>query len=456
MKTLDSIELSPKHTFSKKHAKVNAITYRANSESDYTEKIRELELEFQYDNHCNYFWTDRDQSLLYGSPIFDAASDQPRKALNHLYWVIQNNSSAASEANTIVYNQVTNGVFERVGGYTTLCKELELETDQEYAHIHAFQKVGHRTKRSLIGNKGFSKLLQNKHNNTQSKAFKLPGMNAWSAPLQDKGLSLFAKSMLPKEQFCTSNYLQTLEAQRKKISLPTQGSAGRMASPRVLKFFTLNCGSSPFLACSFYAARYIANALLRSQEYPRSKYYKHLQKQRLPIPTPTAISHYHFMDESFHTTTSRVIAQEMYKDFPSPSLYETYVANWTVYLAQKNVIRYHGGLSCGLPARCFRDDVSFMHFIYQLLQSPIFEMSGSEALAWMRKSFCFEHEGFYVAQEYYQKFSTDLKNFFSRLSYLWPVNRELRLIDDWCDIEYGIGASTKAFKEFEIWLIQQS
>lgn len=456
MKNFNHIEPLPKHAFHKKHEKVNAITYRSNSESDYTEKIRELELGFKYDEHCSHFWTDLEQSLLYGTPIFDAASDQQRKALNHLYWVIQNNSTAASEANTIVYNQVTNGVFERVGGYATLCKELELETTQEYYHIHAFQKVGHRTRCSLIGNKGFAKLLQNKQSNRQSQEFKLPGINALSAPLQEKGLSLLAKSMLPKEQFCSSDYLQTLEAQGKKIPSPVQGSAGRMASPRLLKFFTLNWGSSPFLACSFYAIRYIANALLKSQEHPHSKYYKHLQKQGLPIPTPTAISHYHFLDESFHTTTSQVLAQEMYKDFPSPSLYETYVANWAIYLAQKNVIRYHGGLSCGLPARCFRDDVSFMHFMYQLLQSPIFEMSSSEALEWMRKSFCFEHEGFYVAQRHYQKFVANLRDFFGHLTYLWPVNRDMQLIDDWGTVEHGISASTKAFNEFETWLIRQN
>ncbi|NJK63584.1 MAG: hypothetical protein HC921_13640 [Synechococcaceae cyanobacterium SM2_3_1] len=371
--------------------------------------------------------------------------DRQRKALNHLYWVIQNINTAASEVNTIFYNQLTAGVFRHVGGYETLCAELDLETSQEYRHVHAFQKVAHRAKTALLGQ---HISLSTQH--TSSGRANPPNHRfSWLATMQDQSLSWLARTMLPEGSFCVSSYLQERRLADKNMPTPMQGSAGRIAPPALLKFFTLNWGSSPFLACQYYSLRYIANLLLRTQEHTRAMYYKHLQAQSLPIPAPTALSYYHFLDESFHSTTSQIVGQEMYKDFGKGSSYEVFVANLALLLTQKNVIRYHSGLSCGLPARCFRSDVEFMQFIYQILQSPIFEMSGMEALAWMRKSYGIEHEGFYIAQRYHRKLMKDLKTYFARIPYLWPVNREMQFADEWGSVAYGVQASQQAFHQFE-------
>jgi hypothetical protein len=48
-------------------------------------------------------------------------------ALNHFYWAGQYIQTAATEANAVVYNQLTAGVFSTLYGYGTLCQELDLE-----------------------------------------------------------------------------------------------------------------------------------------------------------------------------------------------------------------------------------------------------------------------------------------------------------------------------------------
>ena len=122
----------------KKHLKVAEITYQHNLEADYTEKIEQLEKSFNYSNNSNHYWSKPELSTLYGTPLYAEASPSQKIALNHLYWTTQYTQIAASEANTILYNDVTNGVFLTIGGYDTLCKELAFESEQERYHMHAF------------------------------------------------------------------------------------------------------------------------------------------------------------------------------------------------------------------------------------------------------------------------------------------------------------------------------
>lgn len=131
----------------KKHLKITEINYRRNTESDYTEQIEALDKAFNYDQNRDYWWSEPELSLLYGTPLYEGASLSQRKALNHLYWATQYNQTAATEANAVLYNQVTAGVFAAMGGYDTLCEELDLETAQERHHIHAFHSIGYKTKK---------------------------------------------------------------------------------------------------------------------------------------------------------------------------------------------------------------------------------------------------------------------------------------------------------------------
>ena len=120
---------SPQKT--SKHFQLIEKTYQSNLDSDYTEKIAELGKNFDYGTNSDRYWGSPKLSTLYGTPLYDQASESQKLALNHLYWVGQYNHTANSEANTMLYNQITEGVFANLRDYQTLCQELEFETAQE-------------------------------------------------------------------------------------------------------------------------------------------------------------------------------------------------------------------------------------------------------------------------------------------------------------------------------------
>jgi hypothetical protein len=440
----------------KKHVKLTEINYRRNTESDFTEKIEELDKHFNYGSNSNHYWSEPELSLLYGTPLYEEASPSQKLALNHLYWATQYNQTAATEANAVLYNQVTAGVFGAVGGYDTLCQELDLETEQERHHIHAFHMMGYKTKKALLGQTAFNASIQGKSYKKNDGARKLASrgrsplfsFNWQSSPLasfQDSALRFITNKVVLKSQVnYYSQYLRELEEKGESIPAQTTGLLGQLGPRPVLQFFTLNCGTSPFLACLFYVTRFMANMLIKNYEYRYSHYYKELERKGEFIPAPLAVSHYHLLDEAFHTTTSQLIAQDLYKDFQKPTAYEKFLANMTIYRSQSIAL---SGLSGGIPA-IFRTDDTFMLSFYRLLQSPVFNMSDQEALEWLQKCLCQEHEGFHLTLKYHERLLTDLRRLFDPIDYLWPVNREMRLMASGGSISKAIQNNTKAFEQF--------
>ena len=436
----------------KKHVKLTEITYRSNTDSDYTEKIEKLEKNFNYSSNGDYYWGPPQLSILYGTPLYEEASSSQKRALNHFYWAKQYNQTAATEANAVLYNQVTAGVFSNIGGHKTLCQELELETHQEHFHIHAFHAIGYKTQVALIGKKGFNatvpgKLSKSKNNFAKGlESLHLPQLLSSNLPrFQDDSFRFITNQVVLKRKAnFYSQYLKELDHKGEPIPAQTTGLLGQIGSRPFLQFFTLNCGTSPFLACVFYVTRYMANMLLKSFEYRYSQYYRELEKKGEFIPAPTAVSYYHLLDESFHTTISQLIAQDFYKEFSKPTAYEKFLANLVIYRAQKLVL---SGLSAGLPA-VFRNDASFMPSFYNLLQTSIFNMSVEEALYWTKRCFCEEHEGFHVNLKFHQRLFSDICRSFEKIDYLWPVNREMRLMASGGSIAKAIQNNIKVFERF--------
>ncbi|MCC5600716.1 hypothetical protein [Nostoc favosum] len=433
-------------------------TYKNNQDSDYTEKIKELGQEFNYAKNSNYYWSKPDLSLLYGTPLYDAASDSQKLALNHLYWVGNYNHTAVSEASTSIYNMVTSGVFRAVGGYETLCDELDFETEQESYHIRTFQKIGYKSKMAIVGKTILGNSLYGKTERDNNSWLNLlipqpvreyftstQGSSPFSIQ-RDNTLSAIAKTMLSDKKQYYSQYLRNLEEKGEPIPAPADGLAGRIAPRHWLRFFTVHWGMSPFMACQYYSLRYTANAILKNQEYPYVRYYRELEQKGEYIPTPTAVSYYHLLDEAFHTTISQTIARDMYKDFPKPTAYEKFISGSIVYQIQRNLL---SGLSGVLPGRCVYDDRMLMLFFYKLLKSPLFDMETKEALDWMEKCFCQEHEGFQTGLKYHQSLLELMRRLFNRLDYQWSVNRNMGIMAAGASIDKAIQNNIPVFKEFK-------
>ncbi|BBD69136.1 hypothetical protein NIES4072_35350 [Nostoc commune NIES-4072] len=439
-------------------------TYQNNKDSDYTEKLKELGNEFNYAKNSNYYWSKPDLSLLYGTPLYDAASETQKLALNHLYWVGNYNHTAVSEASTSIYNMVTSGVFRAVGGYETLCDELDFETEQESYHIRTFQKIGYKSKMAIVGKTILGNSLYGKTAKDNSSWLNLLipqpvreyfTSNQGSSPFsiqRDNTLSAIAKTMLSDKKQYYSQYLRNLEEKGEPIPAPADGLAGRIAPRHWLRFFTVHWGMSPFMACQYYSLRYTANAILKNQEYPYVRYYRELEQKGEYIPAPTAVSYYHLLDEAFHTTISQTIARDMYKDFPKPTAYEKFISGSIVYQIQRNLL---SGLSGVLPGRCVYDDQMLMLFYYKLLKSPLFDMETKEALDWMEKCFCQEHEGFQTGLKYHQSLLELMRRLFNRLDYQWSVNRNMGIMAAGASIDKAIQNNIPVFKEFKKSVIAQ-
>lgn len=425
-----------------KHARIIEKTYQNNTDSDYTERIHELSKNFNYKDNRNYYWSEPEQSLLYASPLYEVASPAQKLALNHLHWFTNYNYISDSETETVTFNQVTSSVFETIGGYETLSRELSFETEQEYYHINAFRKIGLMAANALIGKKGLNALF--KWNSYKSTL----GRNSLTT-YKYYALRSVAKSMLSAKKQQYSAYLHELEQRNKFIlKAPTTGMLGRSLeySLPLQSFFSFNWGSgSPFMACQFYTIRIIANLYLKNMEHSIAKYFKKLEKNREFIPAPTAVSRYHFLDESFHTTISQLLAKDVYKAFPKPTTYEKFVGNMAIYMMQRGTL---GGLSSVLPHRYFADDYMIMELVYRLLQAPVFGMSSQDALHWMKRCFCYEHEGLHLASRNRQRLLGEMRRFFENIDYLWAVNREMRLMGSRGSINAAVQNNIDTFREF--------
>ena len=438
----------------KKHFKVIEKTYQSNTDSDYTEKMWDLARNFDYASNSNHYWGKPELSLLYGTPLYEVASPSQKLALNHLFWSGNYHYVAISETSTSLYNMVTAGVFENLGSYEKLCRELELETDQESYHIRSFQKISYCTKMALLGKTTLGNPLSSKSDKGQLKQllpkplqqlFPSSQYRSMFSGYQEYVLSFIAKQMLGDKKQYYSQYLRELEQKDQPIAAVSEGIFGQIAPRHWLRFFTLNWGISPFMACQYYCLRYTANAYLKSWEYVYYKYFQELEKKSEFIPTPTAISYYHLLDESFHTTISRTIAKDTYKELPKPTAYEKFLSGQIISMMQKNML---GGLSAVLPGRCVADSPLFMLFIYKLLKSPVFGMSNRDSLYWMEKCFCQEHDGFHVGLKYRNRFLEAQRKFFSCLDYQWTVNREMSLMAVGSSIDLAIKNNIQSWKHF--------
>jgi len=223
----------------KKRIKLIENNYQNNIDSDYTEKIEELDKNFKYSSNSNSYWSEPESSTLYGTPLYEAASPSQKIALNHLSWVSQYNHIAHSEAETIHYNLITAGSFSAMGGdYETIARQLEHESFQERSHIHAFYKVSYQTIKALLGKQAFMNSLKNEsyQHNWSSLQF---------SNYHDYALRFIAKMMLKGKEQYHSQYLKELEAENKLVSTSTNGFFhGRGVIPQsLLRFFAVNWGS---------------------------------------------------------------------------------------------------------------------------------------------------------------------------------------------------------------------
>ncbi|MEM9266433.1 MAG: P-aminobenzoate N-oxygenase AurF [Cyanobacteria bacterium P01_F01_bin.13] len=349
------------------------INYRRNKHQDHTQLLDEAGQAFCYDDCSDCYWNPEAFSLLYGTPLWDQASDYQRTVLNQLYWVAYYSQIISAEIATILFNQTSAAALYAHEGFRTICDMLDLESSQERAHISAFRAVAEQTEQALLGKRLFS------------------------YPMRGP----FSETMI----FADTNRLKQWW---KRLQLQA---------------FGLISTSNSFLACQYFTVRGLRTLNGKLVQHQLSRYYQtHANQEKAPIPSK--ISFYHFMDESFHFNSSTLLSHEVIRCLPNPTKFEAMVANLGIRGCQQD----HRQFSVVING-IFWHDPALYSKVYELLRSHIFSMDDPEAKAMMQACFTQESDGLHRSYQTHQEAMASYRAYLEPLDYVWSSNRAMAIME---------------------------
>ncbi|MBE9063697.1 P-aminobenzoate N-oxygenase AurF [cf. Phormidesmis sp. LEGE 11477] len=343
------------------------LNYRRNKQQDHTECLDTAAQNFRYEDCKNRYWQSEKFSLLYGTPLWDQATEDQRRILNHLYWVAYYSQIISAEIATIFFNQTSAAGLYAHEGFRSICDMLDLESSQERSHINAFQTVARQVEVTL-----FDKPL-------------------FSYPMRGP----FVETMI----FTDANRLQ------------------RWWKQLQLRAFGLLSAGNTFLACQYFTVRGLRTLNGKLVQHQLSQF---CQGDIEAAPIPSQISHYHFMDESFHFNSSTLISQDVIHELPPPTALEKQVANLGIRGCQKD----HGTFSVVING-IFWQDAALYKTVYRLLRSPLFTLAHTEAQQMMCLCFTEPSEGLHQSYQTHKEAVAAYQAYIDPLSYLWPSNRTM-------------------------------
>ena len=363
------------------------LNYQRNKQQDHTHCLDLAAKAFRYEECKDQYWQSEKFSLLYGTPLWDQSTEAQRLALNHLYWVAYYSQIISAEIATIFFNQTSAARLYAHEGFRSICDMLDLESSQERAHINAFQTVARQVEDQL-----FERSL-------------------FSYPMRGP----FTETMI----FTDTNRLQ------------------RWWKQLQLQAFGLLSAGNTFLACQYFTVRGLRTLNGKLVQHQLSQFYKDDDS-----PIPTQISHYHFMDESFHFNSSTLISQEVIRELPKPTAFEQNVANLGIKGCQKD----HSAFSVVINGIFWRDSALY-EVVYRLLRSPLFSMTHTEAHAMMIQCFTQPSEGLHQSFQTHQEAMRSYRAYIDPLSYVWRSNKEMSTMAI-ASVERYLKTQRKALPQF--------
>ena len=355
-----------------KTSKRISINYHKNKELDHTALLDECAKSFDYNQCKDEYWNPEEFSLLYATPLWSGATEQQRKQLNQLYWVAYYSQIISAEIATIFYNQTSAAGLYGMNDFRQVCDMLDLESAQERAHINAFFRVSEQVEEALFGQRMFS--FNMRHPYAQTMIF-------------------------PKSNWLLNKW--------KQFQL---GSFALLSSGRA------------FIASQYFTVRGLRTLNGKLVQQRLSQYYRqHPNQEQAPIPS--AISYYHYMDESFHFNSSCIIGHDIIHSLPQPTAYEKLIGNMAIIGCQRD----HSHFSAAINGLFWYEPALFT-VIYKILRSEIFSFNHKESVQMLERCFCEENDAIHsafksmnVAIESYQKY-------LAPLNYVSVTNKQLKLM----------------------------
>ncbi len=345
---------------------------KRNEEQDHTQSIDLAAGRFQYELSRNEFWNPEEFSLLYGTPLWEQASSAQRTVLNQLYWVAYFSQVVSAEIATIFLNQVAAAGLSTHEDFRIVCDTLDLESRQERAHIDAFKSISEEVEWQLFGERFFTYPMR----------------------------SLYEQTMIFSDNNRGSEFWRNLQ----------------------IRFFGMMASSNAFLASQYLLVRGLRTLNGKLIQHRLSRHYSdHPDPESAPIPS--AISYYHFMDESYHFNTSKIIGHDIPRSLEPPTSFETWVINRGVRGCQRDHFHFSATIK-GI----FWYEPALFRTLGKMFQSAVFGMDRRDALEMLRRCFCEENEAIHEARKLHLIANESYKSYVAGIDYLSPDNREMKLM----------------------------
>jgi hypothetical protein len=343
---------------------------RRNAEQDHTALIDDAAKRFRYADCRDEYWNPEHYSLLWGTPLWDQASPSQRVVLNQLYWVAYYAQIVSAEIATIFLNQVAAAGLYTLEDFRLVCDNLDLETKQERAHINAFKTVGEEVEHTLFGERLFTYPMR----------------------------SLYDHTMVFADTGAAEAFWRRLQIQA----------------------FTLLSSSNAFLGSQYLLVRGLRTLNGKLVQHQLSNYYtQHPDREKAPLPA--AISYWHFMDESYHFNTSRLVGLEVPRSLEPPTRFERWVVNRGVAGCQRDHFHFSAAIN-GI----FWYDPALFPVIHKLLRSPVFGMDERAAREMMAACFTRESDGISAAAKTHEVAAQSYCAFVEPIAWLDGHNRDMR------------------------------
>lgn len=367
------------------------INLDRNRAQDHTEKLDQAAGEFSWEACRDQPWNPESFALLWGTPIWDQASDEQRLRLNQLYWVAYYAQIISAEIATIFFNQTSAAGLFGIEDFRSVCDMLDLESSQERAHIAAFKRVAEAAEQELFGERIFTYPMRGPYAETMICGHSGPFKRLW------KSLQLRAFGLL------------------------SSGNA--------------------YIAAQYFLIRGLRTLNGKLVQHALSE---HIHGFETPedAPVPSRISFYHFQDESYHFNSSTIISHDLIRCLKPPTAFERMVTNMGVKGCQKD----HRHFSVTLRGIFWHDPATFRK-VERVLTSRLFGLDKREARELMRRTFTEESEGIHASFELHRKARESYKAYVAELEDISERNKAMAIMGE-ASIEDSLARNRRAFARY--------
>lgn len=349
------------------------LNYRRAKATDHSPDLDHLAQHFNYQDCRDRYWNPPEFSLLYGTPLWDQASESQRLLLNQLYWVAYYSQIIGAEIATIFFNQTSATGLYALEGFRLVCDTLDLETSQERSHIAAFRTVIDAVEQELFGEPLFG------------------------APMR----SPFRETMIFANTDRFRNFWKSLQLQA---------------------FGLLSAGNS-FLACQYLTVRGLRTLNGKLVQHKLSQFHSQ-QPDPKQSPIPAQISYYHFLDESFHFNTSTILSHDVTQCLAPPTAFEQALVNRGIAGCQRD----HYWFSAAINGIFWYDPALYLT-LYKLLRSAHFGLNDTETKAMLQACFTQETEGLHRSYATHQEAKNSYQVYLEPLGFVSARNKTMAIMN---------------------------